>query len=199
MNPHRDRVGGRTPPEDPTNYASCDAVLATQRHSGTHSCLGILLEHFARHSLTENKRTDTDAKGAPALWFSHSEPEKIALLRQRCRESEVVICAMRDPMDVYYSWLRRGKTVGKWFCQLWENLFAIHDENESYWMPVDTPDRDEYLARISERIGVNIETDWKRRGAFKSPAVARVGQNMTETQVRAFYRSLPFEQFGYGD
>lgn len=171
------------------------ACLITQRHTGSHSALGILEQHYMRHYLTEDWRRDTDATGPP-LWFSHCEPEKMPLVKRRVEEAEVLILTMRDPMEVAKSWIKRAMPLNQWFMDIWKNLFALQAEYDGLWLPVDTPDRDDYLKQISERIGISLQTDWARKGVTGNNHEWRDG--MTLDEVRQFYKTLPFGQFGYG-
>ena len=117
------------------------------------------------------------------------------LIHKRMTECKTLISTMRNPMDVAVSWIHRGLPLDQWFRDLWTNLFALQAEYNGMWLPVDTPDRDERLKAISERLGVDIQTDWEHKGVTTHSKEWQSG--MTLDEVKGFYATLPFEQFGY--
>lgn len=69
----------------------------------------------------------------------------------------VVITPVRHPDAVYGSWKARGKPVG--------HLRALVAEmtcRHGILLPVDSPRRDEYLAALSDALGVELSTDWRK-------------------------------------
>jgi len=96
---------------------------------------------------------------------------------------------MRNPMDVARSWLKRGMVLDDWFRNMWTNLFALHDEFDGLWLPVDTPDRDMRLLAVSRRLGVPLHTDWTPQNVSDRECVAELDE------CRAFFRTLPFDEF----
>ena len=178
--------GGRKPP----------VLLVTVRHSGSHSALYILEQAYHRHAMTEDHRRDVGIT-KPPLWFCHSEPENMGVIAKRMAESELLISTMRHPMDVAVSWIHRGIPLNQWFRDLWTNLFKLQAAHKGLWLPVDTPDRDMRLKAISERLGVDLQTDWAHKGVTTHSQEWQSG--MTLQEVADFYKTLPFEQFGYED
>lgn len=165
-------------------------VLTTVRHSGSHTALGILEQHFTRHYPTETRQA------ARIVWFGHTETDKLPLLRQRATEDGPLIATMRHPLDVANSWRRRGLPLDGWFFQMWVNLFSLVDAFDGLWLPMDTPDRDDYLERISEALGVDFETDWTRAGVFYGERSCDGGLSLEE--ARDWFRGRDeFRQFGY--
>ena len=80
------------------------------------------------------------------------------------------------------------------FCSMWENLFHL-SQYESYWLPVDSADREQRLALIAERFDAPCETSWQPVGESTGEVIWREG--MTLDEAREFFLGLPFEQFGY--
>lgn len=174
-------------------------TLATVRHSGTHTLAHVLTKYWLRHGLMEEWRRDLDAGGCLPMWFGHCEPGTMDKLLPRCKESGVVVTTMRHPIDVYWSWRKRGRKVDERFKESWRYLFRIHDEFEAYFVPVDSDNRDEHLARLSERVGVELETDWPRlnsRGEIEKPLGEWEG-NISEDEAREFLSQFDFSPFGY--
>ena len=175
---------GRKPP----------VLLVTVRHSGSHSALYILEQAYHRHAMTEDHRKDVGIT-QPPLWFCHSEPENMGVIAKRMAECSLLISTMRNPMDVAISWIHRGIPLNQWFRDLWTNLFSLQAAHKGLWLPVDTPDRDMRLNAISERLGVELKTDWAHKGVTTHSQAWKSG--MTLDEVAEFYKTLPFEQFGY--
>ena len=86
--------------------------------------------------------------------------------------------------------------MNKRFRAMWRNLFALQEQHKGLWLPIDTPDRDMRLQAISERLGIELTTDWTPKGVAGDDFTYRKG--MTLAEVRGFYQTLPFAQF-YGD
>lgn len=169
-------------------------TLVTAHHTGTHSALFILEQYYLRHAITEDWRRDVGVE-KPPMWFSHAESAKMHMIRGRIGESEHLIMTVRDPNEVVKSWVRRGKPMVQGFKDMWTNLFALQDEFNGMWLPVDTPDRDMRLEAISERVGHEIKTDWERKGVTGNRQEFESG--MTCDEALSFLKQFPFEQFGY--
>lgn len=45
-------------------------------------------------------------------------------------------------------------------CVCWYILVEQLDKYDPYYLPVDRPDRDEYLQKIGDGIGLDLKTDW---------------------------------------
>ena len=121
----------------------------------------------------------------------HTEPAWMPEIEAR---GGPYILTMRHPMAVARSWMRRGKPMDAVFCSMWENLFHL-SQYESYWLPVDSADREQRLALIAKRFDVPCETSWHPVGESTGEVIWREG--MTLDEAREFFLGLPFEQFGY--
>lgn len=165
-------------------------VLATVRNTGTQFTAALLEQHLVRHNGLYEPPEGGD------LWISHTETDKMHRIREKCEQDGPLILTMRHPVNVAQSWIKRGKQISGWFCEMWENLFSLKAEFEdSFWLPIDTEDRDHRLALIGERLGISLDTDWTPKGVTGNnwPYI----EGMTVTEAAAYLRTLPFEQFGY--
>lgn len=166
-------------------------VLATVRNTGSHTIHNILSPLGQMHFLTEDIQADD------RFWFGHCESENLSLIELRMILEPPLILAMRDPIEVARSWIRRSKTLDHTFVSMWNNLFALKTSyGDSFWLPVDTPDRDAYLDAIEARIGVELNRDWTRKGVFTAQNY-QWSSGMTVAEAREFLMTLPFGQFGY--
>ena len=124
-----------------------------------------------------------------------------------------LIMPMRNPLHVWRSWTRRhSKTMGDWsefFKAQWLKLFAMKLRyKDSYWLPVDTEDRDDRLACIGRRLERRLASEWSPINVWE-PSIMPGTQDwrywrhpkqppgMLLKDALAFFETLPFEQFGY--
>lgn len=100
-------------------------------------------------------------------------------------------------MRVAESWIKRGKPLDNVFIRMWADLFALHDEySDSFWLPVDTDDKQERLDLISERLGVEFKTRWEVFG-HHDKYQGEYSEGMTLDEVRQLFKPDWFDQFGY--
>ena len=79
----------------------------------------------------------------------------------------IIVSPIRDPMATWATWVRaqRGPpyTGVVDFIYAWTRLNEVYlNRQDFYLVPVDSKNRDEYLARLSDRLGVELTTDWSR-------------------------------------
>ena len=73
------------------------------------------------------------------------------------------VSPIRNPKDAYISWISRGKTED--FYKYWCNFNDTYLNNTDLWIvPVDTPDRDYHLSKLSDRLDCKLSTDWQPVG-----------------------------------
>ena len=165
-------------------------VLATVRNTGSHTCHNILAPLGEMHYLTEDQR-------GPCFWFGHTEATNIPRITKKVEVDGPLILSMRNPRDVCESWIRRSKPLDKTFKQMWSALFNLKSSIvDSYWLPVDTEDRDEYLDEIEYRLDTQLNRDWTPKGVFTAQNYEWSG-GMTMDEAVDWLRQFPFEQFGY--
>lgn len=166
-------------------------VLATVRNTGSHTAHNILSPLGEMHFLTEFLHP------RHGFWFGHTESENLGMILEKVEDDPPLILNMRHPIDVAQSWIRRSKTVDHTFRGMWQNLFSLKETVEdSFWLPVDTPDRDVYFDDIQDRLGTFLNRDWTRKGVFTGRVYEWSG-GMTITQVIDWAHTMPFDEFGY--
>jgi hypothetical protein len=79
---------------------------------------------------------------------------------------EIMVCPIRHPIQVWHTWENRhtAKPGTYDFAACWyrfNDAFKWHLPSELFVIPVDTPDRDVHLKRLSDRLGCTLHTDWK--------------------------------------
>jgi len=111
-----------------------------------------------------------------------------------------VIAPLRHPMLVAQSWKNRGKPIVEHevhapMIKLFHNLIDLSRQVTMYFLPLDLPDRDQYLRRIETVAGRNFKTQWSYYGPGPvSPQVelteddrAAVRELMTDPFFERFY------------
>ncbi len=117
-----------------------------------------------------------------AAHWSHSRPDKLP---------KIVVSPIRNPQDVYTTWYSRGR-FGPEFFKEWQVF------NEAFLLgiptivPVDTPDREFHLNKLSNRLGVDLQTEWvpvESQTRYPAPEIDLSSIYELEV-VKAFY-ALP--------
>lgn len=99
-------------------------------------------------------------------------------------------------MEVAKSWIKRRKPMEHIFKAMWTNLFSLKEAYpDSFWLPVDSEDRETRLEAISQRLERDLVTDWKPVCATGNNFEWREG--MTLDEAKSFYERFDFSQFGY--
>jgi hypothetical protein len=168
-------------------------LLSTVHHTGTHTAIEIFKSDYKRCAITEDGLRDYEPYEGEPYWFSHCEPEQMRLICKRLKTGIPLILTMRNPMDVARSWIKRGAIMDGLFMNMWKNLFALQEAYNGLWLPVDTPDRDMRLQAISERLGVDLSTDWTPQNVTKDNFPIQGGMSLDD--CKEFYKSLPFGEF----
>lgn len=79
---------------------------------------------------------------------------------QNVLDKGFVISPIRDPWKTYVTWVSRNRNdsfFGQW--QLFNQAYLTNPD--LYILPIDTADRCDYLMHLSERLKVQLKTDWK--------------------------------------
>ena len=74
------------------------------------------------------------------------------------------IVPLRHPSLICESWRRRKGEIEKESWRLveeWRVLIDKIDPHKPYYLPIDSPDRQNYLDAINKDLGLNIRTRWK--------------------------------------
>lgn len=95
----------------------------------------------------------------------HIWPKEVDTWSQLLHAGDPIIVPLRHPLEVAKSWKRREIGPGDTLKvldlpQWWRLLIGVVDPAHPYYLPLDVPDRDNYLARICLLADVDLETDW---------------------------------------
>lgn len=106
----------------------------------------------------------------------------------------VMVVPLRDPVEIYRSWRRRGRSVSYLREQLEILSNGVHGYDPIY-VPLDHGDRDMQLLKVEEAFGIKLQTDW-----------APVGHREVEVELEPHFlaeakewRQVPPFRRYYGD
>lgn len=163
-------------------------ILASVRSTGTR----FFTEIFRNAGIRCYKKegiTSLAASLSPGLHASHCEPVHMFHLEHRARDYPLFL-PMRHPCKVAQSWIKRGWPINHLFFAEWYNLFWLHEQYNGHWLPIDTPDRDEYLYAAGKISGIDLKTDWK---PYEVTETDFEPLGMTLKQTMKVLRVMPFE------
>lgn len=97
-----------------------------------------------------------------------------------------VISPLRHPMDVAQSWKNRGKPIIEHkvhapMIELFHSLIELSKRIPMHFLPLDHPNREQYLKRISAVAGRTFKTRWDRFG----PVPKNPHKELTEAEIEA--------------
>jgi hypothetical protein len=139
-------------------------LIASVPHSGT---------RFTRDLLKQHGWHERSGRRRMALWHFDQGARPAA---------DVIICPLRHPQRVAEAWAKRGKAV-EWI----EPQVRRMVELEAYFLPIDSPTRDEYLDAISDRLGITLTTTWRPLHVSKAPLREPVDDAGLFDKFRSFY------------
>jgi hypothetical protein len=158
-------------------------ILASVRSTGTRFWESVFKKHMRVFRL---HGTPLGINLQEGLHVSHVEPVHMLCVETRAKYYPLYL-PMRHPMRVAESWIKRGWELNHMFLAEWHNLFWLQERYDGHWLPIDTEDRDERLKPF--------KTDWKPYKQTETKHQYKSG--MTLDDVRAHFKLMPFEQFGY--
>lgn len=79
-----------------------------------------------------------------------------------------MVIPLRRLHSIFLSWERRQKGFRSLDNEL--ALMTNMNDRDPYWLPVDAPDRDEWLSEINDGLGLHLETEWPIIGSDKRTA-----------------------------
>lgn len=128
-----------------------NGLLLSVQRSGT---------RFTQRILTAGGLKTAQLHSAPTMM------DRIELWLERCCQLGLpIVIPMRHPVSVAKSWYARGDQLDDMFEQ-WRLMIQCAERCRPWFLPVDHPERDEFLAELSEGIGgERLKTDWHKYGS----------------------------------
>lgn len=129
-------------------------VLTSVPGSGTHFVLDQLFHDWKRGGLRNPGLWDQDK-----IYYSqHSYAKALSGLLELA-EKHTLIIPLRHPMAVAQTTKNRGQHLTM-MVECFRTIIDYLDKFDPCYLPLDRPDRQEYLTRLNERCGTKFETDW---------------------------------------
>ena len=166
-------------------------TVASVHHTGTQFITHEILKTFEARSL--DHRNLVAGPAAKDIWIRiHCEPQSIDRLGYWC-SSRATIVPLRHPAKVAASWKARGKDLSRLVAQ-WNILKNIVDEHDPMYLPIDVPDRMNWLDTISRNIDRELQTDWPVVMSCNKSATLSENDKAAVIEVMA---DGFFDRFGY--
>lgn len=139
-------------------------VVASVPHTGTHFVLDLL-----KKAGFEPQKKSSDFRDGT---FCHMHSmgtrdalEKLALHRER---GDTFVSPLRHPMKCAETWAKRRKQIlparkegrNTTMIEAWHNFIVQFLPLKPILLPVDAPDRENWLVHFCEALGCKVETDW---------------------------------------
>lgn len=139
-------------------------VMPTVRHTGSLFLRDVFLSvGFERVTLRGQAAKNS-------LVFDHLYDTHMGHFKRWIERFRLVVIPLRDPAMTALSWAKRSEDFGH-FLEQWRNLIALSDHGPLY-VPIDRPDRQDYLNKVAEAIGAELSTDWVPVNTFSGPLKA---------------------------
>ena len=168
-------------------------VIPSVWHSGTHFMTDQVVPDFTAHHFDHRGWIAGSPRGDIQV-RCHCEPEFAKSLQRWGKEGQCLV-PMRHPILVAQSWKARGKTgrflelAAQW--KLLKDHIAPHDP---LYLPIDSPDRENWLDKIRNFLNSEIQTDW--------PVIMSCNKSatLTDEEREAVIEVMAdgfFDRFGY--
>lgn len=133
----------------------------TVEHSGTHFLIDLFRGFLHRHP------TGNVAPGVNTLVQCHFGQAKHwgAFERIMVDFEPPLVIPVRRLHAIVLSWESRQKRLTALDREL--SLMTDMVERQPYWLPIDAPDREDWLAEINDGLGLNLHTEWPVVGSEK--------------------------------
>lgn len=104
--------------------------------------------------------------------------ESMVMLRPLLEISRVIVVSLRDPWKVWDSFCRMKRTKDRYF-GCWQGLDELDKDFKLHYFPIDLPDRQGNLDRLSAVLGRTVTTDWEPVGVDYSRRGTVVNQDLS--------------------
>ena len=126
-------------------------LVPTIPHTGTKLLANDILRDFEHNALINKPKNGQKID-------DHIFPEKITRWKELMTEYPAII-PLRNPVSIAVSWERRHRDLGE-LMVMWYILVEQLDKFNPSYLPIDSLDRNKYLDRINQRLGLKLTTDW---------------------------------------
>lgn len=160
--------------------------VASVHHTGTQFTMDMLVRNGFKN-FERQVPPDNQAYRGNSVHRQHISIEHFDKFQEVLTMKRPLIVPLRHPKLCAQSWANRRRSIDV-MLQQWNWLIDIVAPYKPLYLPVDSPDKNTYLERIAERLGVPLSTEWPIVGS-KPCSYAPYD----ETKVDDFVRSAKFK------
>lgn len=173
-------------------------IIASVPHTGSHFLIDLVdytvlpKDDMMQHAVERNQRF---------YRFHHVYGGESMEWLLKYGKMAPVISPLRHPMAVAQSWKNRGKPIVKHdvhapMVQLFHNLIDLAQRVRVTFLPLDVPDRNARLRRVSEVAGRSLRTRWAIYGP--GPVKPDIALTDSDREAVADLMQHPFFEPYYG-
>ena len=166
-------------------------VVASVHHTGTNFVGQEILKGFSNAGMGYRAYVKGVPTGKKQVRI-HCELAHVDYLEWWCSKYPSIV-PMRHPVKVFESWKVREKSF-KNLAGQYDILKNIVSNFDTTYLPIDVPDRDDWLWQLNERFGLDIQTTWPVIMSRKETATLT---DLELDLVRAVMSDGFFDRFGY--
>lgn len=137
---------------------------------------------FVVYHLLGVKQSIPSSQDGDGVVFLHTMPHAMDDILAELSTTPAV-APLRHPAAIWESWARRGKDREDLFTQT-RNFWDISDRLEI--LPIDHPDRELFLNRVSSYLGLDLRTNWQQVNHYDGPRSDKSDRHSFDEYVEAF-------------
>ena len=120
--------------------------------------------------------------------YQHLVPHQREYIERMPGMYEFTFVPLRAPMEIARSWARKGMSM-KLLADRFEMLATMFDSQEPLWIPLDSPDREEYLEAARSATGLDLDPrGWPRVGQDRSvPSYDEARALLQTAKIKKFF------------
>jgi hypothetical protein len=171
-------------------------IVPTIRNTGSHFVLRLLgKQHPWRPDILTWR--GADRANEDSVVFDHVFPHQKGLFLPLIRDN-LTIVPLRHPFLTAKSWKDRNHDKSD-LVGMWETMVFDIDPLKPFYLPLDVPDRQDYLDALNEATGLNLVTDWTPRGVKHGNSDLRYQDVSPTPEIMALTERIqPFLDRFYG-
>lgn len=162
-------------------------VVPSVHHTGTKLVFNDILRDLV--AFNQQDKTPRDS-GKLRI---HIDAPFLEDLHYWCAKCSIIV-PIKHPRDVAIGWKVRFKKLGE-LAQQWTWLKEEIAPYDPLYLPIDLPDRDEWLDKVNLKLNLKLNTDWPVIGRCDDPRPEL--DESEKTLVNSWMADGFFEQFGY--
>ncbi len=171
-------------------------VVASVHHTGTHFLFEHLFDGWHRYNMGYDCISEPHGNGIVRIHCDHQQSQYLP----RWLDSHRAVVPMRNPFAVATSWKAREKDLdgfGSLMEKLnsqWDCLKKMVQPYNPIYLPIDAPDRENWLAALNKELGLELQTDWPVVMSCNKSAELSFNDRQAVIEVMA---DGFFDRFGY--